>query len=91
MSSLDGTVIVTREAFGDEHPDPSPGAIVVSVMIVVGDDGGDRNLGYLSSTRLPGVNSVIWFCLTFKASLFRRPARLLIMAWMYCSSRSAPA
>lgn len=40
-SSLDDAVMVTREAVGNEHPDPSPGGVLVSAPTVAGDDEGD--------------------------------------------------
>lgn len=39
-SSLDDAVMATREAFGDQRLDPSPGGIVESILTVTGDDGG---------------------------------------------------
>lgn len=49
LRSLDDNVAATREAFGDERLDRSPGAVLVSVLTVTGSDEGGWDFGDMPS------------------------------------------
>lgn len=88
LSSLNDTVAATQEAFRDERLDPSPLVFIVSVQMVVGDEEGTWDFGYIptgsSSERERRQRRMVFsniHCLVGRAG-----CRPRIMACMYCVS-----